>query len=89
MQPVPVILGFSTTNALWSLGLFLVGLAVIVWKMHKLRMEIHALVVGLPRIGSEFIHEELDSIKESLNETRARVRLIEEQIGLNGEDRKE
>lgn len=76
---------FSLYNAIWSISLFLIGLGVIWYKMHLLRMEIHKLVEGLPRIGSEFIHAELQDVRDELDRTRARQKIIEEHCGINGE----
>ena len=83
-QTLPVTTQFSWINALWSLGLFFLGLGVMWYKLHLLRMEIHTLVEKLPQIGSEFIRGELSEMQDQLDETRARQRIIEEHCGING-----
>lgn len=76
---------FVPLNAIYSLSLVVILGGIIWYKMHLLRMEIHELVERLPKIGSEFIRQELEEIHEKLDRTRARVSLCEERIGLNGE----
>lgn len=76
---------FSWTNAVWSLGLFVLLAGVIWYKMHLLRSEIHQLVDALPRIGSEFVKREVAELRDALRETRARLVIVEERLGLNGE----
>lgn len=76
---------FSWTNAVYTLALVAVAVGVIWWKLWRLRLEIHLLVTELPHMGSEFIRSELRDLREDLNETRAKVRVIEEKCGLNGQ----
>lgn len=76
---------FNWRNGLWSLGLFALALGVVWYKLHLLRLEIHALVERLPQIGSEFIRNQMAELREELNTTRARVQICEERLGLNGE----
>lgn len=61
-------------------------LAVMVYKMHRLRMEIHSLVEMLPNLGSEFIRREIMDVRKDLDTTIARLRLCEERQGFNGID---
>lgn len=76
---------FNLVNGIWSLSLFLVLCGVIWYKMHRLRLEIHALVESLPTLGSVFIKQQLADVKEDLDTTRARVMICEEKLGLNGQ----
>lgn len=78
---------FSWSNAIYTALMCLVLGTIIWWKMHLMRLEIHQLVVGLPKIGSEFIHEELMEMRRDLDQARASIKVIEEHVGLNGEGR--
>lgn len=75
---------FSWPNAIWSFILFCFALGIILWKLRRLREEIHNLVVHLPHMGSEFLKGEMEEMREGLRQTRARVQIVEEKIGLNG-----
>lgn len=80
----PVINAFSWLNAMWSLSLFAILVGVIWYKLHRLRMEIHALVQSLPSLGSQFIKHDLVDLRSLLDETRARITVCEERMGLDG-----
>lgn len=84
---MPVTTSFSLINAAWSLGLFLLAVAVLLWKLHRMRLEVHALVVALPTMGSEFVRREIEELKQEVDRTRVRVSICEEQLGLNGQER--
>lgn len=86
---MPINASFSLVNAVYSLALVVILGGIIWYKMHLLRMEIHALVEKLPQIGSEFIRQELDELKDELDRTRARVAVCEERHGLDGGETKD
>jgi len=83
---MPIITGFSWPNALWSLFLVLLLAAIIWYKLHLLRMELHGLVEKIPNLGSEFIRREISDVRRDLETTRARLRLCERRQGFNGDD---
>jgi len=78
---MPVTGSIAWPNILWSLLLF----GIILWKIRRLRDEIHQLVEGLPTMGSQFIRSELNEVRDELDRTRARVQICEERLGLNGQ----
>ena len=75
-----VLHGFSWVNGIWSLLLF--GLVIV--KIYRLRLAIEHLAEALPKIGSEFIQDEVRGLNRELDETRARIMMLEDYLGLDG-----
>lgn len=71
-------------GVLWSLGLAGLVVGIFWYKLHLMRLEIHRLVESLPQIGSEFIREQMKELRQDMDVTRARVRICEQKLNLDG-----
>lgn len=63
----------------------LLVLAVVFYKYHRLRKSIEKLTASLPHLGDEFLKDEMHNLTTELQEVRARIILVEQHLGLNGE----
>lgn len=77
--------GLILSNALWSFLLFCVAMGVLWYKIHGMKMEIHTLIERLPSMGSAFVRREIEDLKQESGETRARLTICEDKLGLDGE----
>jgi hypothetical protein len=76
---------FSVINAVCGVLLFVIAMGTIWYRTAKLHLEMRELVAALPRMGSEFIREEIKDVRQDLDITRARVSNCERELGLDGE----
>jgi hypothetical protein len=81
---MPVIDAIASPNVYLSLFLFVVAMGVFWVKMHLMRKEIHLLVETLPAVIDQQVAHEVEELRQEQRETRARLMLCEEKLGLNG-----